>query len=232
MIVGALLLVTAASLFLFNQYEAEQAEQAAEVVLPDLKNLISNRQTGQQTPQTTIPSALPEASSSPPTDVDTPADTETTDKDEQSEIPIMPPDVYDPIEVEMAEVELDGHRYIGYLSIPDLGLELPIMSDWNYKQLKIAPCRYTGTVKGNDLVLMAHNYDKHFGRLKNLTAGSLVCFTDVDGVTTQYEVVSLETLQPTAVENVTSGEYALTLFTCTYGGKTRVTVYCDRVTAK
>ena len=38
------------------------------------------------------------------------------------------------------------------------GLELPIMSDWDYGRLKIAPCRYYGSVRGENLVLMAHNY--------------------------------------------------------------------------
>ena len=38
----------------------------------------------------------------------------------------------------------------------------------------------------------------------------------------------LEILQPTAVEEMTSGDYDLTLFTCTYGGATRFTVRCLR----
>jgi len=39
----------------------------------------------------------------------------------------------------------------------------------------------------------------------------------------------VETLQPTAVEEMCSGDWDLTLFTCTLGGKFRVTVRCDRV---
>ena len=44
----------------------------------------------------------------------------------------------------MTEVEINGNLYIGYLSIPALNLELPIMSTWSYPQLQIAPCRYHG----------------------------------------------------------------------------------------
>jgi sortase A len=51
----------------------------------------------------------------------------------------------------------------------------------------------------------------------------------MDGNTTAYEVVGKDVLDPTAVEVMTSGEYDLTLFTCTYGGASRVTVYCDLV---
>ena len=77
-------------------------------------------------------------------------------------------------------------------------------------------------------VLMAHNYDRHFGRLAELTEDDPVVFTDMDGIVTTYEVVGQDILSPYAVEEMTSGDFDLTLFTCTYGGQSRVTVYCDR----
>ena len=40
---------------------------------------------------------------------------------------------------EMTVTELNGWDYIGYLSIPSIGLELPVMSQWSYAGLKIAP---------------------------------------------------------------------------------------------
>lgn len=126
-------------------------------------------------------------------------------------------------------VEIKDNRYIGFLSIPDLGLELPIMSTWSYPQLNIAPCRYIGSVRGEDLVLMAHNNDSHFGRLSQLDLGDGVSFTDMDGQTIYYEVVGKDVLDPSAVEEMTSGAFDLTLFTCTYGGGSRITVYCDRI---
>ena len=129
----------------------------------------------------------------------------------------------------MTEVTIDGHSYIGYLTIPALNLQLPIMADWDYDKLQIAPCRYSGTLKGGDLVLMAHNYEKHFGKLSKLSEGDIVIFTDMDGIVTQYEVIARDVLNPTAVEEMTAGDFDLTLFTCTYGGQSRVTVYCDRV---
>ena len=80
-----------------------------------------------------------------------------------------------------------------------------------------------------DLVLMAHNYKKHFGPIRRLKAGDPVTFTDMDGVAWEYRVVAQEILGADAVEDVTGGEYDLTLFTCTYGGENRITVRCDRV---
>ena len=128
----------------------------------------------------------------------------------------------------MAEAEIDGYRYIGFLGIPYLELELPVMADWTYPQLQIAPCRYTGSIFTNDLVIMAHNYPKHFGKLRDLRPGSLVTFTDMEGETVEYVAVALDIMDATAIEDMTSGEYDLTLFTCTYGGENRVALRCDR----
>lgn len=152
---------------------------------------------------------------------------------EDSTVPLeyvgVPVEYLDPSAFEMTEVEINGHMYIGYLSIPSLELELPIMSGWDYSKLQIAPCRYYGSVMGEDLVLMAHNYPKHFGKISQLKEGDSVVFVDMDGITTRYEVVAQDVLDPYAVEEMVAGDFDLTLFTCTYGGASRVTVYCDQV---
>lgn len=132
-------------------------------------------------------------------------------------------------DVKMEELEVDGNGYVGYLRLPALGLELPVLGDWSYRKLNIAPCRYTGSVRGENLVIMAHNYRSHFGKLSRLSLGDSVSFTDINGNTTAYEVVGKDILEPTAVEEMTSGDFDLTLFTCTYGGRSRVTVYCDGI---
>lgn len=137
-------------------------------------------------------------------------------------------DPADPYDTEMTEVEIDGYFYIGYLSVPSLGLELPVMSDWSYPQLKRSPCRYSGSTGTDDLVIAAHNYARHFGKIKTLSIGDTVCFTDMDGVLSVYEVAEIDILSPVDVEEMTAGEYPLTLFTCTYGGQSRVTVRCIR----
>ena len=137
---------------------------------------------------------------------------------------LLPPSAF-----EMTRVEIGGYDYIGYLSIPALELELPIMADWDYGQLQIAPCRYHGSVNGRDLVLMAHNYNSHFGRISQLELLDELTFTNMDGKEITYQVVGKDILDPTAVEEMTSGDFDLTLFTCTYGGGSRITVYCERV---
>ena len=132
-------------------------------------------------------------------------------------------------DMEMPVKTVDGVDYIGVIAVPSLSLELPVASEWSYERLKTSPCRYSGSVYSGDMVLCAHNYSSHFGQIKTLKPGDAVVFTDVDGNVYNYEVAELETLQPAAVDEMKSGEWDLTLFTCTIGGQTRVTVRCDRV---
>ena len=132
-------------------------------------------------------------------------------------------------QLEMPVENIDGRDYVGVLEIPTLTLTLPIINEWSYSGFRVAPCRYSGSAYTDDLVIAAHNFNSHFGKLKNLPLGSLVCFTDMDGNRFVYEVVAAETLPPTAVEEMTSGEWGLSLFTCTPGGSYRTTVRCERI---
>ena len=50
-------------------------------------------------------------------------------------------------------IEIDGYGYIGVLQIPSLDLTLPIISDWSYPALQVAPCRYAGSAYEGGLVL-------------------------------------------------------------------------------
>ena len=129
-------------------------------------------------------------------------------------------------DMEMPMKEIDGETYIGVVEIPSLELSLPVMSDWSYPQLKKAPCRYVGSVYSHDVVICGHNYDRHFGRLKELVPGDEVRFTDMDGNVFRYSVCAVEQLAKTAVEEMQTGDWDLTLFTCTKGGVMRVTVRC------
>ncbi|MCL2461950.1 MAG: sortase [Defluviitaleaceae bacterium] len=120
----------------------------------------------------------------------------------------------------------EGNSYLGLITIPELSLSLPVMDEWSYPNLRISPCRYTGSVAENDLVIAAHNYSRHFGNINRLSDGDLVIFTDADGVDHRYLVAEVTTLNPADISGMTDSGYALTLFTCTYSGQARVTVRC------
>ena len=134
----------------------------------------------------------------------------------------------EPLDPQMPVVMLDGYEYVGYVEIPALELKLPVMSEWDYERLKIAPCRQFGSSRTDDLVIAAHNYESHFGHLKDLSIGDTVTFTDMDGIVNTYAIEKIETLDPSAVDAVQNSGYDLVLYTCTKGGQTRITVFCDR----
>ena len=129
-------------------------------------------------------------------------------------------------EMPMPTVEVDGNAYIGTLEIPSLGLTLPVMSDWSDAKLRIAPCRYQGSAYQNDMIIAAHNYRSHFGRLGELSPGDTVSFQDEAGNRFDYRVTEIENLPGSAVEEMETGDWDLTLFTCTLAGNSRITVRC------
>ena len=199
MVLGGALLLGAAGLLSENRREESRAgEESAQV-------MVRLRQEMEQ-------AALPEETRTEP---------EHSPEAEETPLP-------DPAGREMPTLEIDGQTYIGYLELPTLGLSLPVMSEWSYPKLRIAPCRYWGSAYDDSLVILAHNYDRHFGRLQELAIGDPVQFIDADGVIYQYTVEKQEILEKPDVEKMVDSGYDLTLFTCTYGGRHRVTVRLRR----
>ena len=145
---------------------------------------------------------------------------EESKQDESEEISVDIPK-------EMLATQVDGYDCIGVLSIPVMELELPVLTDWSYAKLKIAPCHYFGSYYEKDFVIAAHNYQSHFGRLSELQPKDLILFTDISGTVYCYEVVLLETLPANATEEMITSGFDLSLYTCTPGGASRVTVRCN-----
>ncbi len=133
-----------------------------------------------------------------------------------------------PEEANNSAITVDGDDFCGKVIIEKLSVELPVYDKWNYTRLKSAPCRYTGSIDTNDIIIAAHNYKSHFGSLNKLIIGDEIEFVDVYGKSHKYEVCELTTLDGTAVSDMQSGGWDFTLFTCTKGGKQRVTVRCIR----
>lgn len=133
---------------------------------------------------------------------------------------------------EMKMVNINGYDYIGTITIPSLNLELPIMSDYDYNRLNIAPCRYYGSIYTDDLIICAHSYKTHFKYLSNLKQKDIVIFTDVNGYNYFYEVLEIEVLNPKEVSEMIDNDFDLTLYTCTNDGLNRITVRCNKIINK
>ena len=202
MILGALLLLGAAALIYQNQREEAAAGQEAAAVLEQLQAELNAEGAGLILPESTATDGALSVTPSP----------EQTEASDSEPLPEMP------------TLTIGGQKYIGYLELPTLGLTLPIMSSWSYSKLRIAPCRYWGSVYDNSMVILGHNYLDHFGRLKSLELGDPIQFVDADGNIYRYEVVQQETLEKTDVDAMLDSPYDLTLFTCAHGGERRITV--------
>ena len=202
---GAVLILSALLLFAYNMMEDRQAGQNAEVLVGDIHSIME--QAAKPAEATTITGETEGAEAS------------EAEAEEQETIPQKLP-----------AVMIDGYEYVGVLNIPDLQLELPVMDEWDYNRLKIAPCRHMGSSRTDDLVIAAHNYASHFGNLKTLKTGALVIFTDMDGIENRYALErGPETLAPNAVDEVLNSSYDLVLYTCTPGGATRVVTFYNRI---
>lgn len=130
---------------------------------------------------------------------------------------------------DMKSVEVNGQSFVGIITIPAIDIRLPIQTEWSSVNAKTSPCRYKGSVYDNNLIVAGHNYQKHFGNLKNLVTGDTIIVTDVDGRQYYYEVTYIEDIGTYDVDAMDEGEWDFTVFTCTIGGASRVTVRCDFV---
>lgn len=202
LITGAVLILSALLLLLSNRQEDRRAGQEAQLLLAGIQSVL------------------------PPETEPTTALTETPPDSTVSTGPTAPPEI---LPAEMPVVVIDGYGCIGYLSIPDLGLELPVISEWSYSSLEVAPCRHFGSSRTDDLVIAGHNYKTHFRSLSSLEEGAEILFTDMDGIENRYTVRRMDKLDPESVDAVQNSGYDLVLYTCTPGGATRLAVFCDRV---
>lgn len=128
---------------------------------------------------------------------------------------------------EMQSMQLDGSYYCGYITLNTLGLELPVLNNWSYPNLNIAPCRYEGSPQTHDFIIAAHNYNSHFGQIKYLSENDEIIFTDCNGEKYHYTVIYTEYIDGYSVEQMSensNSSWDLTLFTCTLNGQSRVTV--------
>ncbi len=137
--------------------------------------------------------------------------------------------VYDSTKGNMPIQNFMGYNMVGVITVPSAKVELPVLDEWNYDMLKIAPCRYSGSVEDNNLILLGHNYKEHFYYLKNCVVGDAIMFEDVNGIKYNYKVQEIETLYKTELDKLTQTDYDLTIFTCTASGQSRLVVRCNRI---
>ncbi len=247
MLAGAVLLIAALSLAVWNWHESRQSGEVAAEIREELKSALSAEETpaGENAPfSTTIVPVQTQQTTTTVQPFYTDAAGSTIFVENAVPQTTTRPVIADAWEVYTTEgsyyiedagetwYEIDGEWYIGLLSIPSLQIELPIFEHYVYDQLRYTPCRYAGSYLTDNLIIAAHNYSTHFGKIRQLDSGDVIEFTDMAGNVYRYQVMQTEILSDTATEEMKAGDWDLTLFTCTLSGAERVTVRCDRITSQ
>ena len=217
------MILSALLLFLHNKLEDRRWGRAAAETLTEIQTVIDQRTEARET--------MPEAVHADPQQETVPAPT----VDPRWEDPANWPDTDfepggEPIEdgSGMPVVTLSEINYIGVISIPALGLELPVMSPGNYDHLDMGPICQFGSPATGDMVIAAHNTNNFFGKIDSLRPGDPITFTDVNGRVYNYVVSHGELLQVGQVSEARNNGYPLGLYTCAYDGTLRFIVLCDR----
>ena len=214
-ILGLLLIAAALGLTGYNLWDNERAGKASADITERLLEVMPER--AEYAPEDLFIEYVPNPAEEPEEGSHIGVETETA----EAAIPGM------------ESVAVEEYRYIGIVEIPSLKITLPVMETWDYNRLAIAPCRYSGSVYSNDMVICAHNFEKHFGPLFGAEPGMDVYFSTVDGKVYHYVVSNVEEVDPYAIDYMKnpggSHDWDLTLFTCYLGGRSRCTVRCVRV---
>ena len=236
-VLGLCLLASSVGLIMYNRLEDKNAASASLQILQNVQEQLTSITTPDIPSDPADGGEASDGQNGDKSDYEPPA----VNKDEltppasndggtiyDSELPAE--DIPEPVP-QMPTTTVGYNECIGILSIPVLGLELPVLTDWSYEKLKVAPCHYYGSYYDKNFVIAGHNYRAHFKRFPELKQGDLIIFTDVTGTAHYYEVVLLETLSEDATEQMITSGFDLSLYTCTPGGGAgRVTVRCNTLT--
>ena len=217
---GVVLTICAGGWLTWNEADERRADNAARTTLEKLAEQIEHNSAVRTDGQIDASTDKPRAWGS----MDAPGSTEVPGR-------VMELGRVDtPADANMPAVVIDGEAFIGYLGVPELGLELPVRADCTEEGLKNSPCRYWGSLRNRDLVIAGHNYKRHFTPVKNLKPGAKILFRDAENRDYEFVVSAVETVAGTDVEAMiaNSGDWDMTLFTCTYGGRDRVAIRCVR----
>ncbi len=222
MVIGAVLVVSALALVIYNWNENRRAEKICSEIISELDACMASSEKMYTTTRVTAETMTESMSVTEP---DTVGEGEIPKEQSVWEHYLQQRDLFE------EWISIDGNWYSGILTIPDLDLRLPILGEYVYEDLRYTPCRYLGSYLTDNMIVAGHNYDAHFGRLHLLEPGDTLEFTAFDGSVYTYEVMQVEQLPEYALEDLTdmTNDWDLTLFTCTLSGAGRVTVRCERI---
>ena len=110
----------------------------------------------------------------------------------------------------MAVLSLDGTDFIGLLELPRYGAALAIGADWGAASRH--PCRFGGSVYDGTMQIGGTTQKGQFDFYREISAGDIVCFTDMEGNRYSYTVTDIRYEKHADQTALQRKEASLTLF--------------------
>lgn len=110
----------------------------------------------------------------------------------------------------MSVLSLDGTDYVGILEIPRYESTLPVCADWG--GVSKHPCRFSGSIYDRTMQIGGTSQNGQFDFYREISAGDIVCFTDMEGNRYSYTVTDIRYEKHADQTALQRKEASLTLF--------------------
>ncbi len=134
-----------------------------------------------------------------------------------SELYSLMPDVKDAapddrVETSMSVIEVDGEDFAGIIEIPAYGTKLPVYAAWDKTKTFEFPCRYSGSVYEESLIIGGSDNEGQFDFMKLITGGDRIFLSETSGLRYEYTVTDILKTKDVSNEWLTAQDADLLLF--------------------
>ena len=119
----------------------------------------------------------------------------------------------------MSSMEIAGESYVALLEMDMFKFKMPVRSVWDEKAVEAVPCRYSGSVYNNTLVIASTDEKGQMDFVNNINTGDRLNLTTMRGEQFSYKVVKVENSNTATAEELNTDEFDLTIFV-EYSGHT------------
>lgn len=114
--------------------------------------------------------------------------------------------------LQMPVMEIDRQNFVGLIEASGYSKELPIYSSWSENKISSYPCRFSGSVYSNDLIICGSSNAGQFDFMKTISLNYFIYITDFYGYKYKYSVSDIQTTKDVSAQNLNSFNADLLLF--------------------
>ena len=129
--------------------------------------------------------------------------------------------------LEMPVLQVDNKDYVCLLEVPDFDVEIPINNNWDKVLFAKTPSRFWGSAYDGSLVIGCNNVSGQLNFCSKIDLGEKIVITDMLGTEFSYKVAKIERIKSPKFEEISSKEYAFTIFQQEKLSSTYIIVRCQ-----